>query len=72
MKDDKTKMLSAHICDNKGASDERVIEKVLEDIERLGYTDVIVKGDGEPALVQFVQALKDPRKHPKRIAWRRK
>ena len=53
--DDHTKMIFGHVCERKGASDTWVIEKIKEDIARLGYQDVILKGDGEPAL---------PEKHP--------
>ena len=35
-----------------------MIEKIKEDILRLGYQDVILKGDGEPALVQVLENAK--------------
>ena len=35
-----------------------MIEKIKEDIERLGYQDVILKGDGEPSLVQVLENVK--------------
>ena len=54
-KDDHTKMIFEHVSERKGASDTWVIEKIKEDIARLGYQDVILKGDGEPALVQVLE-----------------
>ena len=63
-KDEKTKMRFAHVCENKGASDEWVMQKLLEDMERLGHTEVIIKSDGEPALVQVMEKLKERRSHP--------
>ena len=35
----------------------------MADIERLGYTDIIIKGDGEPALVQVMNEIKKRRAH---------
>ena len=46
-KDDHTKMIFGHVCERKRASDTWVIEKIKEDIARLGYQDVILKGDGQ-------------------------
>ena len=45
-KDDHTKMMFGHVCERKRASDTWVTEKIKEDIARLGYHDVILKGDG--------------------------
>ena len=63
-KDDHTKMIFGHVCERKGESDTRVIEKIKEDIARLGYQDVILKGDGEPALVQVLEHVKFAREAP--------
>ena len=64
IKDSKTKMHFAHLCDAKGSSDEWVVKKLMEDIDRLGYTEIILKGDGEPALVQVMREVKQRRSHP--------
>ena len=45
--DDHTTMIFGYVCEQKGTW---VIEKIKEDIARLGYQDVILKGDGEPAV----------------------
>ena len=42
-KDEITKMKFAHICERQGATEKWVIEKILEDINRLGYTEVILE-----------------------------
>jgi len=63
-KDDKFKMKFAHICEKKGSSDKWIIDKIIEDIDRLGHTEVILKGDGEPALQDVLQEVKRRRVHP--------
>ena len=63
-KDDHTKMIFGHVCERKRASDTWVIEKIKEDIARLGCQDVILKGDGEPALVQVLENVKLAREAP--------
>ena len=45
-KDEITKMKFAHI------------EKIIEDIDRLRYTEVILKGAGEPALQEVLHEVK--------------
>ena len=56
-------MKFAHICERKGATEKWVIEKIIEDINRLGYTEVVPKGDGEPALQEVLQEVKRLRNH---------
>ena len=41
-----------------------MIEKIKEDIARLGYQDVILKGVGLPALVQVLENVKLAREAP--------
>ena len=40
-KDEITKMKFAHMCERKGATEKWVIEKIIEDINRLGYIEVV-------------------------------
>ena len=54
-------MRLGHVCERKRASHTRAIEKIKEDIARLGYKDVNLKGDGEPALVQVLENVKHAR-----------
>ena len=63
-KDDHTKMILGHVCERTGASDTWVIELIEWDIGRLRYHDVILKGDGEPALVQVLENVKLAREAP--------
>ena len=63
-KDDKSKIVFAHICLQKGSSDKWVVKKILDDLDRLGYTDMILKSDGEPAILQLLEELKGQRSHP--------
>ena len=60
-RDDKTKMVFGHICEHKGASDVWALSRVNEDLSRLGYSDMILKCDGEPAIVQVMEKIKTTR-----------
>ena len=51
-------MKFAHKSERKGATEQWVIEKIIEDINRLGYTEVVLKGDGERALQEVLKRLK--------------
>ena len=66
-KDDHTKMMFRHVCERTGAQDTWLIEKIKEDIARLGYKDFILKGDGEFALVQVVENVKLAREAPSTV-----
>ena len=59
-----TGTVAAHICDQKGAADKWIIGRVCNDIDILGHTEIILKGDGEPALVQLQGVIKERRTHP--------
>ena len=63
-RDKKTVSTFAHVCENKGTSDKWVVNKLLEDIDLMGHTEIILKGDGEPALVQVMEEVKRRRCHP--------
>ena len=64
MRDKKTTTTYAHICETKGASDTYVLQQLVKDIEDLGHTKIILKGDGEPALVNLMEKNKQARSHP--------
>ena len=51
VKDSETGMIKAHVVDVKGPKDEWVIKKVCKDIEGFGHSEIMLKTDGEPALV---------------------
>ena len=43
----------AHVVECKGPGDDWAIRQVEEDIRETGRTDIELKGDGEPSLLQF-------------------
>ena len=63
MRDSRTGCTASHICESKGISDSWVVQKLVDDIDAWGYTDIIMKSDGEPALVKVVEEVKRRRKH---------
>ena len=58
LRDARIRITFAHTCDTKGSTDQWVIGKLLEDIEALGHAEVILKCDGQRALVQVVQEMR--------------
>ena len=47
----------------KGAGDRWVVDRICDDIGLWGHTELIIKGDGEPALIQVQEAIKDKWNH---------
>ena len=47
----------------KCAGDRWVVDRICDDIGLRGHTEVIIKGDGEPALVQVQEAIEDKWNH---------
>ena len=66
-KDSKTKAHFACQVRAKGSRDEHVLKSLLKFIGDLGHTKIILKGDGEPALVELMEAVKGKRDHETRI-----
>ena len=64
MRDTKTGCTAAHICEGKGTQDKWVVTRLVNDIDGWGYTNIILKSDGEPAIVQMVEEIKRRRQHP--------
>ena len=62
-KDEVSGSIAAHVCIQKGAQDRWVVDRICDDIDLFGHTDIILKGDGEPALVQLQNAIKAKRAH---------
>ena len=58
---DVTKTMYAHICTSKGASDEWVVNRIMDDIDELGHNEVILKCDGEPSIIQLLNKVKAKR-----------
>ena len=64
VKDETTGCVAAHVCEQKSAADKWVVERVCDDIDLFGHSGVVLKGDGEPALLQVQSAIKEKRTHP--------
>ena len=63
-RDRDTRMTFCHVCLCKGPTDEWVVDRLQEDIDRLGHTEIILKTDGEPAIVALMDSIKVKRNHP--------
>ena len=63
MRDKGTTTTFAHICEQKGSADKVILRQLIEDIDSLGYGKIILRGDGEPALIQLMNAIKKARSH---------
>ena len=49
-RDRRTRMIFAHVIPKKGFSHEHGATELIKDIAKLGYNEIILKCDGEPAL----------------------
>ena len=58
-----TKNTFSHLVTCKGCGDKRIIGKTTKSIDATGNTRMILKGDGEPALVAVQDAIKANRPH---------
>ena len=48
----------AHVVQKKGVEDDRYsVDKLVEDIEWLGYSQIIFKSDNEPAIIQVLEEV---------------
>ena len=63
LRDKKTTTTMGHVCECKGTEDKWIVKKILEDIDEMGHTDIILKTDGEPALVQVATEVKRQSPH---------
>ena len=61
MRDSKSKTIGAHFIQCKGIGDEYIVRRLMKDIDSLGYSTVTLKSDGEPALVQVLNEIKNRR-----------
>ena len=61
MRDQETGMVSSHLVESKGVKDTWVIEKLVEDIADWGHADIVLKTDGEPAIVALQGAIREKR-----------
>ena len=63
MRDQSTGMVASHICGRKRRDDEWFVNRLVDDIEAWGCTDVVLKSDGEPAMLAVQEAIGRARKH---------
>ena len=63
VRDQRSRAIAAHKALCKGPRDKWLVERVNRDIENMGYTTVTLKGDNEPAMQQFMTAIKERRSH---------
>ena len=63
MRDQGTGMIASHLCERKGDKDKWVVERLCEDIASWGHADVVLKTDGEPAVIAVQDAIRNARKH---------
>ena len=48
----------AHVVHKKGVEEDRYsVDKLVEDIEWLGYSQITLKSDSEPAIVQVLKEV---------------
>ena len=57
MFDAESKSIFAYVVDKKGA-DDRVCRRVVTDLDNLGYKEIVLKGDQEPALAGLMAVIK--------------
>ena len=60
MKDRKSKTITAHVVEHKGAN-ENAIKRLGQDIGLLGYKKIILKSDEEPSIIALKQTVKRER-----------
>ena len=58
IKDTRSKAIFAHACPCKGAH-KAVVGRIIEDLDALGYRRVLVRSDGEPALLDLWSKVKE-------------
>jgi len=57
-------MMFGHVYECKEALDERVMKKIVDDLSRLGYKEVLPNGDSESSLEQVLDAFKRTQESP--------
>ena len=57
MLDTRTQMLFGHVVPRKGMIDEHGCEQMIKDLEKLGYDEIILKCDEEPALLNIQDSV---------------
>ena len=63
VRDRESRMTFSHSCVCKGCKDEWIVKSLIGDMETMGHTELIIKTDGEPALINVVDELQRQRGH---------
>ena len=50
-------------ANKKGTGDSQLADKITENIKNWAHTKIVLKADGEPAIVQVMEAVKRRRAH---------
>ena len=58
VRDQKSRFTPAHVVVCKGPRDTWVIDRIVRDVQNMGYNRITLKGDGEPALVRLMDSIK--------------
>ena len=58
VRDQKSRFTTANVVICKGPRDTWIIDRIVRDIQNMGYNRITLKGDGEPALVRLMDAIK--------------
>ena len=63
MRDQGTGMIAGHICESKGVGDRWIVSQLIDDIATWGHTEIVLKTDGEPAIVALQRKIAEERPH---------
>ena len=63
VKDKESSACLAYECTTKGPDDEWVVRQLVKDLESWGRTDIVLKTDGEPAMLALQSAIIKARSH---------
>ena len=58
----RTRVVFALFVESKGAANPHAVEKLAEWVDMLGSTQVTIRSDGEPAVMQAAAAVRDARR----------
>ena len=61
VRDRDTKVTYGHMVKEKGVGDGWIVDRVAEDIENMGYSEITLKTDQEPAIRDLQRAVKEKR-----------
>ena len=59
IKDEKTGSMAAHACQQQCAADTWIFDTLCDDLDMFGRAAIVLKGDGEPAMMQVQGAVKN-------------